>query len=280
MNIGFKHLLLIPLSCLPHGLYPSSIGWLAGWPAGRLTVLGNLKIFQQFCKTFLICFCFCFYIKLHYCGKVAKRIPLSNLNLTRFKAFLYTYFTPKAISCSLTALVGCRQLFWPSNQTQQKLFVKQNYLLSYQRLNEEGSLSQHSLFQNRNPYPVCFYNYIHILIIGHYNSLVGIAAWLLLPLILCAVNLYVSGWTCSLTLTPNDRFLRNFFMEYLFTLRVFARNLLGANGLRNIFFHISWYSTSALRLISHNNSPVHQFAYDHYFQDLILVFALLLDFNL
>ena len=36
----------------------------------------------------------------------------------------------------------------------------------------------------------------------------------------------VSGRNYSLTSTPNDRFLRNFLMAGLFTLRVFARNLL------------------------------------------------------
>ena len=43
----------------------------------------------------------------------------------------------------------------------------------------------------------------------------------------------------SLTLAPNDRFLRNFFMTGLFTLRVFARNLLSGNRRRNIVF--SWF---------------------------------------
>ena len=43
----------------------------------------------------------------------------------------------------------------------------------------------------------------------------------------------------SLTSTPNDRFLRNFFMTGLFTLRVFARNLLSGNRRRNIVF--SWF---------------------------------------
>ena len=43
---------------------------------------------------------------------------------------------------------------------------------------------------------------------------------------LCALILYLSGGTYSLTLTPNARFLGNSFMAGLFTLRVFARNLL------------------------------------------------------
>ena len=49
---------------------------------------------------------------------------------------------------------------------------------------------------------------------------------------LCALILYVSGGTYIWTLTPNDRFLRNFFMAGLFTLRVFARYLLKGNRRR------------------------------------------------
>ena len=41
---------------------------------------------------------------------------------------------------------------------------------------------------------------------------------------LCALILYMSGETYSLKSTPNDRFLSNFFMAILFTLRVLARN--------------------------------------------------------
>ena len=57
---------------------------------------------------------------------------------------------------------------------------------------------------------------------------------------LCALILYVSGGTYSLTSTPNDRFLRNFFMAIWFTLRAFARNLLRGSRRRNIF-HISFF---------------------------------------
>ena len=84
--------------------------------------------------------------------------------------------------------------------------------------------------------------YIHAYIINHYNPSVCITAQLLTPLMLCALILYVSGQTYSLTSTPNDRFLRNFFMAGLFHLRVFARNLLKASCRRNIF-HISFLMT-------------------------------------
>ena len=50
--------------------------------------------------------------------------------------------------------------------------------------------------------------------------------------------LYMSGGTYSLTSTLNDRFLRNFFMAGLFTLGVFARNLLRRNQPREYFVSI------------------------------------------
>ena len=59
---------------------------------------------------------------------------------------------------------------------------------------------------------------------------------------LCALILYVSGGTYSLTSTLIDRFLSNFFMAGLFTLRVFVRNLLRGNRRRNIF-HILFLMT-------------------------------------
>ena len=43
---------------------------------------------------------------------------------------------------------------------------------------------------------------------------------------LCVLILYISGGTYSLKSTPNDRFFEKLFMAILFTLRVFARNLL------------------------------------------------------
>ena len=57
---------------------------------------------------------------------------------------------------------------------------------------------------------------------------------------LCALILYVSSGTYSLTSTPKNRFLRNCFMEGLFTLKLFDRNLLRINRRNNICFHISF----------------------------------------
>ena len=68
----------------------------------------------------------------------------------------------------------------------------------------------------------------------------------------------MSGGTYILTSTPNDRFLRNFFIAALFTLRVFARNLLRGSRRRNIF-HISFLITD---LAFASNNPTH-YILDH-----------------
>ena len=75
---------------------------------------------------------------------------------------------------------------------------------------------------------------------------------------LCALILYVSGGTYSLTSTPNDRFLRNFFVAGLFTLRVFDRNLLREEVDEEIFFifHFWWLTCNT------NNKPTH-YILDH-----------------
>ena len=51
-------------------------------------------------------------------------------------------------------------------------------------------------------------------IIHNCNSLVRITADLLTPLMLCALILYVSGETYSLTSTPNEIFFRNFTWQF------------------------------------------------------------------
>ena len=103
----------------------------------------------------------------------------------------------------------------------------------------------------------------HTYIIGHYSPLVSINAQLLTPLMLSALIVYVSGWTYSLTSTPDDRFLRNFVMACLFTLRVFARNLLRGDRRRNTF-HISFLMTDlGLRTQAfESNKPPH-YILDH-----------------
>ena len=74
---------------------------------------------------------------------------------------------------------------------------------------------------------------------------------------LCALILYVSDETYSLTSTPNDRFLGNFFMAGLFTLRVFARNLLKGyrrrNTFRILFRCLAWGSNPGFS----SNKPAH-----------------------
>ena len=55
------------------------------------------------------------------------------------------------------------------------------------------------------------YYRLHTYIIGHYNPSVRPSlAWLLTPLMLCALILYVSGETYSLTSTQNDRIWKKF----------------------------------------------------------------------
>ena len=56
---------------------------------------------------------------------------------------------------------------------------------------------------------------------NHYNSSDRIVAYLLTSLMLRALILYINGGIYSLTSTPNDRFLRNFFMAILFTCQSF-----------------------------------------------------------
>ena len=53
---------------------------------------------------------------------------------------------------------------------------------------------------------------------------------------LCMFILYMSGGTCSLKSTPNDRFFGSHYMAILFPLRVFDKNLLRESHRRNIFF--------------------------------------------
>ena len=74
------------------------------------------------------------------------------------------------------------------------------------------------------------------ILIGHYN-----------PSVRCVLILYISGGTYCLKSTTNDRFFEKLFMVILFTLRVFARNLLRGNRRRNTF-RISFFLMSGLRL--------------------------------
>ena len=85
------------------------------------------------------------------------------------------------------------------------------------------------------------YGVIPKYIIGHYNPSVWITDLVShISLMLCVLILYVSGGTYSLKSTPNDRFFEKLFMPMLFTLRVFARNLLRGNRRRNTFRISFW----------------------------------------
>ena len=81
----------------------------------------------------------------------------------------------------------------------------------------------------------------HTLTISHYNPSVRIIDQFLTPLMLCVLILYISGEIYNLKSTPNDRFFEKFFTAILFTLRVFARNLMRGNRQINIFFHILFW---------------------------------------
>ena len=74
---------------------------------------------------------------------------------------------------------------------------------------------------------------------------------------LCMLILYISGRTYSLKSTPNDKFLflRNFSWQFLFTLRVFARNLLRGNRQRNTFRIFFWCLTWGSNSSFSSNKP-------------------------
>ena len=100
----------------------------------------------------------------------------------------------------------------------------------------------------------CIY-YIHIYI--HNCSL-----HILTPLMLCVLILYISGRTYSLKSTPNDRFFEKLFTAILFTLRIFARNLMIGNRRRNTFRISFWCMAWKSNLGFSSNKPTH-YLLDH-----------------
>ena len=78
-------------------------------------------------------------------------------------------------------------------------------------------------------------------IIAHYNLSVRIIDIVSHTTYVVCVN-FIHKWhvTCSLKSTPNDRFFAKLFMAILFTLRVFARNLLRGKRWRNTFRISFW----------------------------------------
>ena len=76
---------------------------------------------------------------------------------------------------------------------------------------------------------------------------------------LCVLTLYISGGTYSFKVDSERQIFEKFFMAILFTLRVFARNLLRANRRRIILFVFCfdvWAGarTLAFRLISQHTT--------------------------
>ena len=82
---------------------------------------------------------------------------------------------------------------------------------------------------------------IQTYIIGHYNPLVRIIDLVSHTAYVVCVN-FIHKWrgTYSLKSTPNDRFFENLLWQFIFTLRVFARNLLRVNRRRNTFGISFW----------------------------------------
>ena len=74
--------------------------------------------------------------------------------------------------------------------------------------------------------------FIYTNTIGYQNSLIRITTQFLTPLMLCVLILYMSGGMYCLNVPD---FFEKLFMAILFTLKVFARNLLRGNRRRNIF---------------------------------------------
>ena len=69
--------------------------------------------------------------------------------------------------------------------------------------------------------------------------IIGITAQLLISIMLCALLFFIPKWRdlqFNVDSEGHFLFLRKSFMAGLFTLRVFARNLLRGNCRRNIFF--------------------------------------------
>ena len=86
----------------------------------------------------------------------------------------------------------------------------------------------------------CIHTYIHTYIIGHYNPSVRVID--LVPHTTYALYFnFIHKWrNLQFKVDSEGQILRNFSWQFLFTLRVFARNLLRRNPRRNIFFHISF----------------------------------------
>ena len=74
--------------------------------------------------------------------------------------------------------------------------------------------------------------------------------------------LYISGGSHCLKSTPNDRFFEKLFTAILFTLRVFATNLLGGNRRRNAFRISFWCLAWDSNPCFSSNKPTH-YLLDH-----------------
>ena len=127
------------------------------------------------------------------------------------------------------------------------------YSYLYLLLQSIFAREKNTILYNLNHLEQTFSTNMHTYMISYYNPSVRIIHIFFSPLMLCVFILNISGRTYILKSTPNDRFYKKFFMAILFTIRVFARNLLRGNCRRNIFF-------SYFALIDHgpmSNKPTH-----------------------
>ena len=100
-------------------------------------------------------------------------------------------------------------------------------------------------------------------IIGYYNPSVRIIDLVSHTTYVVCVNfIHKCRGTYSLKSTPNDRFLEKLFMAILFTLRVFARNLLRGNRRRNTFLISFWCLAWGSNPGFSSNKPTH-YLLDH-----------------
>ena len=93
-----------------------------------------------------------------------------------------------------------------------------------------------------------------------HNWLLGLLIYFLTPLMLCMLISYISGGTCNLTTTPNDRFFKKLFMAVLNLLPEFLPEICSEDDIvEEILFVFSldvWPGARplAFRLISQHTS--------------------------
>ena len=122
------------------------------------------------------------------------------------------------------------QFFYGQKTVERKLAMKYFFLISFctryltSRLTSPDYILDHGNF--RFIYSSKFFTHIHTF---------WITFQLLTILLLRVLILWMSGGTYSLKSIANDKVVRNLSCYFLFTLKVFARNLMRGSRRRNIF---------------------------------------------